>query len=59
MFCDFSKNGKSDDGNMFGVKDPVPDWLCSREVYKFACAGLMPVMSAKQSDVLSQTHVGI
>ena len=24
---------------MFGVKDPVPDWLCSREVYKFACAG--------------------
>ena len=26
-------------GNFFGVKDPVPDWLRSRVVYKFVCAG--------------------
>ena len=26
-------------GNTFGVKDPVPDGLCSHVVYKFACAG--------------------
>ena len=26
-------------GNLFGVKDPVPDGLRSRVVYKFVCAG--------------------
>ena len=26
-------------GNLFGVKDPVPDRLCSRVVYEFVCAG--------------------
>ena len=26
-------------GNLFGVKDPIPDGLRSRVVYKFACAG--------------------
>ena len=25
-------------GSLFGVKDPVPDGLCSRVVYKFVCA---------------------
>ena len=27
-------------GNLFGVKDPVPDGLCSHVVYKFVCACL-------------------
>ena len=26
-------------GNLFGMKDPVPDGLRSRVVYKFVCAG--------------------
>ena len=26
-------------GSLFGVKDPVPDGLCSHVVYKFVCAG--------------------
>ena len=26
-------------GNLFGVKDPVPDGLRSRVVYKFVCTG--------------------
>ena len=26
-------------GNLFGVKDPVPDGLRSRVVYKFVCGG--------------------
>ena len=26
-------------GNLFGVKDPVPEGLRSRVVYKFICAG--------------------
>ena len=29
-------------GNLFGVKDPVPDGLRSRVVYKFVCAGCNP-----------------
>ena len=27
-------------GSLFGVKDPVPDGLCSRVVYKFVCISL-------------------
>ena len=42
------------------MKDyPVPDGLCSRVIYKFACGAgaVMPVMLAKQTGILPHTHV--
>ena len=44
---------------MFSVKDPVPLDLCSRVVYKFLCADVMPVTSARLADISRSVFVNV
>ena len=46
-------------GSVFSVKDPVALDLRSRVVYKFLCAGCMPVTSARLADTSRRAFVSI